>query len=222
MMNNIDCLYVNGCSFTYGAEIPEDKRLDQCYPSIIAKELDLPLILKAQPGSSNHRILRTMVEDIDDLIDQGKRPFVLIGWSEPMRYELCRLESNNWVDFTCQKAQDDELNEIITSRYNSDSGQCELFLKQLILSQSFIKERDLPSLQFNMFLIPHWALSLDRFLKLSNRLDKNIFLTSWFWMGSYLATFNNIEYYSGGHPNHVGHEIIAKFLLEQMKIRNLY
>jgi hypothetical protein len=221
-MADPDCLYVNGCSFTYGTELPEDKRLDQCYPAIIAKELNLPLILKADPGSSNQRILRTMVEDIDDLIDQGKHPFVLIGWSEPMRYELCSLKNNDWVNFTCHDDRDSELSEIITSRYNSDSGQTELFLKQLLLSQSFIKERQLRSLQFNMFQTPHWALPHDRFIKLSDRLDNTMFLSTWFWMRSYMATFTNVRYYPGGHPDHVGHEVIAKFLLEQMKHRNLY
>ena len=55
-------LYVNGCSFSYGDELqnPEEER----YSTHLGKLLDIDVVNKAWPGSSNERIWRTTKEQL--------------------------------------------------------------------------------------------------------------------------------------------------------------
>lgn len=82
---NISHLVVNGCSYTYGQGLPD--RLNQNWPSLLAKSLDLPCVNLATPGSSNSAIHRKTYEYILQNAETGSVPLVIIAWSMYWREE---------------------------------------------------------------------------------------------------------------------------------------
>jgi hypothetical protein len=217
----VDCLYVNGCSWTYGVGLEESTRLQQCWAALIAKHLNIELIMGAMPGSSNPRILRTSVQDLDKLVKQGRKPFVLIAWSHLHRYELNRLDNNKWDTFAGSTNDGDlEIAKLITAKYNSDPGNVENFIVQLLLFQSYIRDRELPSMTTPTFQIHYDALKRDYLLEISERVDKDLFLYD-FNLRSYLNTFGTARVGGPGsdHPGVEGHELLAEFLIRQLERR---
>jgi hypothetical protein len=82
-------LLVNGCSFSYGDELqnPEEER----YSTHLGKLLDIDVINKAWPGSSNERIWRTTKEQ---LFEDRNITKCLILWSDVARVENIHLDSH--------------------------------------------------------------------------------------------------------------------------------
>lgn len=216
----VDCLYVNGDSWAYGHKLDELTRMDQCWPGIVAKNLELELILNAYPGGSNQRIIRTAVQDIQSLINKGKRPLVIISWTFLHRYELCRLDNNHWDRFSGVGYEaDPELANIITSRYNSDIGNMEVFAVQSLLLQSFLKNNQIPYLLVPTFNINFELLPTELLETISNSIDLKYFMHD-FNLRSYLNSFNDLDWIDD-HPGPEGHRLIADFLLTQIRRRNL-
>jgi len=216
----VDCLYVNGDSWAYGAGLDESRRLSQCWPSLVAHDIGLELILKAKGGSSNHRIVRTSVQDIQELINNGRKPLVLISWTFPHRYELCRLDNNEWAIFSGTGHDDDaEIADLITSRYNSDIGNMEVFGTQLLLMQAFLKEKQIPYLFVPTFRIEFEVLPKHLMENLSKGVDLKYFMHD-FSLRSYLNSFNDIDWIKD-HPGPEGHKIISDFLVTQINRRKL-
>jgi len=101
MVNNIKCLYANGCSWTAGDEImpPEGEvqdlvnyRYHNSWPGYLANNLGIPLWVNEGMGATgNHRIFRRTNDFIFNWIGQGKDPknlLIIIGWSTPERAEI--------------------------------------------------------------------------------------------------------------------------------------
>ena len=216
----VDCLYVNGDSWAYGSGLVEGNRLEKCWAGCLAKDLGLELILNAERGGSNHRILRTTVQDLQQLINEGKRPLVILGWTFPHRYELCRSDNNCWDKFSgTGHDADPELAKLITTRYNSDIGNLELFGTQVMLIQSFLRNLKLPYLLVPTFRIEFEALPPDMLANIIQGIDFKYCLHD-FSLRSYLNSFNDIDWIDN-HPGPEGHRIIADFLLTQVNRRKL-
>tara|TARA_R100001594_G_C3999328_1_gene254330 strand:+ start:132 stop:860 length:729 start_codon:yes stop_codon:yes gene_type:complete len=79
-------LYVNGCSFVYGAEIkyPEKDR----WSRIFSDEYGFKEINEAKNGTSNKRILRKTKQFILDDLKRATETFFVIGWTQSCRTEL--------------------------------------------------------------------------------------------------------------------------------------
>lgn len=216
----VDCLYVNGDSWAYGAKLNEETRLTQCWASLVAKALGLELILGAYEGASNHRIIRTSVVDIQKLVNAGRRPLVLICWTFPHRYELCELETNNWVRFSGTGYDaNPELADMIAGKYNSDVGNTEVFATQALLMQSFLKNNNLPYLFVPTFRIALELLPPDMLATLRDATDLRYFMHD-FNLRSYLNSFNDLDWIKD-HPGPEGHSLLADFLLTQINRRQL-
>ena len=82
---NISHLIVNGCSYTYGQGLPD--RLNQNWPTLLAKSLNVPCINLATPGSSNTAIHRKTYEYILQNSETGSVPLVVIAWTMYWREE---------------------------------------------------------------------------------------------------------------------------------------
>ncbi len=216
----VDCLYTNGDSWTYGEFLNESTRAKQCWPSVVAEQLGLELINDARGGSCNQRIIRTSVSSLQSLINQGRKPLVVLCWSFPHRYEMCKLDTNEWVRFSgTGNDADEQLAELITSRYNSDVGNMEIFATQSLLVQSFLKEKQLPYLLVPTFRIEFELLPKALLENLSAGIDFNYFMHD-FSLRSYLNSFNDVDWVKD-HPGPEGHKILADFMLTHIKRRNL-
>ena len=81
-------LLVNGCSFSYGDELPD---VNKRYSTYLGKHLNLDVKNIAWPGSSNERIWRTTKAALYEISDISK---VFVMWSDLARVENVHLEAN--------------------------------------------------------------------------------------------------------------------------------
>ncbi|MBU3060418.1 hypothetical protein KO481_02635 [Nocardia sp. NEAU-G5] len=85
----IRLLVTNGCSCAVGKEMEHPAR--DGWPVVLAESLGVELVNLARNGSSNRRIIRTLVEQLPTVIKQsGYAPdeiMTLVSWSETSRHE---------------------------------------------------------------------------------------------------------------------------------------
>jgi len=98
-MQEISHLVVNGCSWTYGAEL--DDPATQAWPAIVSKKLGLPIVNLAIGGSSNPSIYRRTTEYLFKNLPYGSKPFVIIAWSQNTRNEAWIKEKKDYFGLGC-------------------------------------------------------------------------------------------------------------------------
>jgi hypothetical protein len=85
----IRLLVTNGCSCAIGKEMQRPER--DAWPVILADSLGVDLVNLARNGSSNRRIIRTLVELLPTVIEQTRHApdeiLTLVSWSETSRHE---------------------------------------------------------------------------------------------------------------------------------------
>ena len=213
----IDCIYANGCSMTAGDELPKNIIEQARYPSLVADYYNVPVYNNAEGGGSNSRIIRTTTQDLIDLKNQGRSPFVIIGWTAHHRFEVCN-EHHEWLQFNAGKeSKDQEFEKMYWSRYGSDIGNIESFAVQVMLMQKFLESYNIPYLMLHAFN----PVSIPRNHKLNDfaeHLDYRYFLPDLSLRG-YLTQWPNIEFGSGGHPLEEGHKKISEFIIELIENR---
>jgi hypothetical protein len=84
---NFDCLVALGDSWTWGAELPEDKQKELCWPTGLSKQLGLDCVNLAVPGSSNFCKKWNLFDWIYNNT-QYKNPLVIVGLTDPGRQLL--------------------------------------------------------------------------------------------------------------------------------------
>jgi len=212
---NVDTLYCNGDSWAYGEEL-SDK--NDSFASVISKNYSLPLINSSCPGGSNQRILRTTIEDVSRLLKQGKKPFVLIAWSLPHRFELYSCDQKKFVTFSNPNGgPDPALANLIWSKWSSDKTDVINFLTQVISLQSFLKQNNIPYFMSNVFKVVYELLDREEIELYQSQIDTDFYMYN-LPFKALLTPYINIKW-GIDHPLEEGHSIIAKFLIEQINIR---
>jgi hypothetical protein len=212
---NTDILYCNGDSWAHGVELED---VSDSFVNVIAAHYKLPVINSSLPGGSNHRILRTTIEDVSRLLKQGKSPFVLISWTLPHRFELFSVEKQKFVAFSSPgSAADDELGNILWSKWSSDKTDVINFLTQVISLQSFLKQNNVPYFMTNVFKVVYELLDKTDIELYQSQIDTTYYMYN-LPFKVLLTPYINIEW-GIEHPLKDGHAIIAKFLIEQIDIR---
>ncbi len=82
----ISHLVVNGCSYTYGQGI--ENPLRDAWPSIVARELGVPLINLAIPGQGNPPIQRRTLDYFYKDLYNNNNPFYIHAYSQSARQEV--------------------------------------------------------------------------------------------------------------------------------------
>ena len=82
----ISHLVVNGCSFTYGQGI--ENPIQDAWPSIVARELGVPLINLAIPGQGNPPIQRRTLDYFYKDLYNHNNPFYIHAYSQSARQEV--------------------------------------------------------------------------------------------------------------------------------------
>ena len=82
---DITHLVVNGCSWTYCQGLDDPKT--QGWPALVAKELGIPVVNIAVPGSGNDSICRRTHEYVYKNLPTESKPFFIIFWSQYWRRE---------------------------------------------------------------------------------------------------------------------------------------
>lgn len=212
---NVDMLYSNGDSWAHGVEL---ENVNDSFVNVIANNYKLPVINSSCPGSSNQRILRTTIEDLSRLLKQGKRPFVLISWTLPHRFELYSIDQQKFVTFSSPgSAADEDLGNLLWSKWSSDKTDVINFLTQVISLQSFFKQNNVSYFMTNVFKIVYELLDKTNIEIYQSQIDTVYYMYN-LPLKVLLTPYINIAW-GIDHPLKDGHAIIAKFLIEQIDIR---
>ena len=214
----VDTLYCNGASLVWGQELgneSEDYRSTHAFPGLVAKHYNLALINSALPGASNHRIVRTTVNDVSNLLLKNKQPLVVIAWSLPHRFELFSKEINDWVNFA--NVDKDAISNKIWTEYSTDRSDLIVFLTQVILLQSFLTKNQVPYIMLNGNEILYNILTKEEVAPYKSQIDTTYYLNE-LSIIQLLKMRVDVEW-GQAHPLEHGHQIIADFLKTHIDIR---
>ena len=106
-------LLVSGDSFTYGSECTD---LNNRWSKVLANNLGLEEVNLAQPGSSNARNTRVLVEHC---LKNDKPEILCMLWTFPSRHEYrlsYEIHGTNWVEPSCTVKIDDSQKHIPISK----------------------------------------------------------------------------------------------------------
>jgi len=146
-----DCLFLNGDS--YSALCPD--RIT--YGEFLGKELNVPLINKAVPGSNNDRIIRSSVESITDLLETGKTPLVVIGLSFIRRLEVWYYGNNTkLLSRVPDRADEHSSLKLITLDHLMNTNEITTGQKELFIETTDTLHKRLIDFYMDLFLFCNW------------------------------------------------------------------
>lgn len=236
---DVDCLYINGDSWSYGSELRDASRPDitndfhavhdayrqkHNWAGLLSRLLGLPVVNNAQAGGSNQRVMRTTLADITNLKREGRKPLAVIAWTQIQRFELYEAQKSNWRSFVGPLAENTPAIGLdIWKNYSSDRSDVQIYLQQLIYMDSFLKTNGVPYLGTNVFR-HNWNIMEDyskdpefapHLHHLSNtvKVDNHLYNVS---ISQVLTPHLDVIYGPGGHPLERGQEIIAKHLYTKL------
>jgi hypothetical protein len=179
MNRNIRTLYANGCSLTFGMEVggeimkgttydtfsdykisdeQDQRRQRLIWPMqlkhlLVANDIEVQNVLvNATNGSSNDRIVRTVIHDIR-LKELGPEDLVIIGWTESERFEV--VHEGNWLQHSVnmsisfpyrERKFAEEWGRLMC---NDDTKTWERFLTQVLIVQDALNAHGIPFVMFN-------------------------------------------------------------------------
>lgn len=237
-----DCLYVCGDSWTHGSElidptseepnhfapVHEAYRLSHYWPALVAKNLGVEAIDGSHPGGGNDRILRVAMYDVAKLLKAGRKPFVVIAWSQLHRFELPegKTGGNFWRSFVSPLAKNNpRVADEVWREWSSDRTDVIKWIQQIINLDNFLKINNVNYLSTTVFKESSWAYDthtgqdggyFDPYLsqiKQHVNLTRHALNIPFEWV---LKQHENVSYGPGGHPLRRGHEIIAEQIYSQI------
>jgi hypothetical protein len=219
-MIKYDCLYVSGCSFTYGDGLDEKTRISSNWAGLIGEKLNIPVINEGMGGGGNDRIFRTAMTSISKLISENKNPLVIICWTARHRREIFDVRQNNWRVIIPpanpgapgeKPAYRNEFDEMYFKCYSDDSDDTIRTLSYKIGLQSFLKQQKIKHLYTSVWgLVPIYNQPYHHFFE---KID--------------ITDFNLVDLYDKSmelpcmHPNKEAHQLIAARLLEELDKINI-
>jgi len=219
-------LIVGGDSFCNWPLEELDGHRQNCWPALLAKDLNLELKDFSRAGCSNDRIFRYVLPNISE-----SSALVVVLWSSTSRYEFTNPQTSkivsNLSSHDTYVLQDWYLNYCRTLLYSlSISNTCKLmnvpFVQRFVFThdcwwdntlESFIKQlRD--NLLFDNLPDDIIQERFDYLKSLYNSIDSVNLNNS---IQSFVET--SVEYKN--HPTHYGHKQIRDNIIEEIKWQNL-
>ena len=207
-----------GDSFTYGEELADRTN---AWPQVLANKINYELVNLGQPSASNDKILRKTL----DYLTFNTVELVVIGWSNIGRSEhadefgyydvwpgyqgnLFRQDGSNWrsdlVDYV--------------SRYHSAEAIHRKYIQQVILLQSYFKQRGIRYVMLNIVQNEYYKKkSFEGHLRYFEEVDEENFLG--FNQSGMMEWTYGCPQGPGGHFLEQGHQLVADRIYEH--IRNL-
>lgn len=231
-------LFVNGCSFTHGAEIIENECLDNgdpiprffnpahelfreqnVYAYHLHKKLKTTDLVNLSEGaSSNTRIVRTTLDFFIDRLNRGLPVddyIAVIQWTGTGRFELCE-DNDHWISVFpggVVPAQTPERVAILQQRMLEHPQNFKLeWQRQLICLSSF----------FNQHNIKYLFATISTFATDDSfELPEGYYRNSINWLGTDTASNRVLEdirlTYPWRHPNLEGHKVIADRMYKRLQ-----
>jgi hypothetical protein len=204
-----------GDSFTYGEELAE---LTSAWPFLLGDRLGYEVNNLAKPGSGNTRMVRTVLENIDDF------DLIIVAWSHYSRLEFADQfgifdiwpgrDTRTFVDNLRYRGQ---LSDYLTE-YHNDDYQYFQYLINIILMQDFFKKNNKRYLMIDAFGNDYNTFKTnDKIMKFRKKIDPK------YYVGWPDDTMMEITYKlpkgPRGHFLEHGHQVVADKIYEH--IRNL-
>ena len=216
-----DLIYCNGDSWACGDELSDsrDQRIKKSFPGLLARDLNLSIVNSAIPGGSNHRTLRSTVEDLSRLLMEGKKPFALITWTFPHRFELYNKKEDKWVDFNNTEADGDmSIGNTIWSKFSTDKSDLLTMLTQVVLMESFLVRNNIPYFMVNIHSVNYRLLTKEEEFRYQSQINPDYYLGG-LPLKELLLTYPTVKWGERGHPLEDGHKIVADFLNQHIRLR---
>ena len=238
----VDCLYACGDSWTFGSELRDPDRdsnndFDEVssiyrniysWPALLGQQFNLEVINDGQAGASNHFIIRKAIKGITNLLRAGRRPFVILPWTQLQRLEIWDAKAEHYVnavgpaDSTSPAIAFD-----IWGNYSSDFSNVQEFLQQNILLDGFMKTHNISYLSTNVFkenyeLMQKFINDEREFGHLFHHMSSQVGMEQHLYhiaLKQIVEQHEGISYGKGGHPLKDGHKIIADYLQAQIEKR---
>lgn len=236
-----DCLYVCGDSWTCGSElidptsdipnhfdpVHEKYRMAHHWPRLVADRMGVELIDGSMAGASNDRMLRVTMYDVANLIMQGRRPFVIVAWSQLQRFELPEGPKGEfWRSFVSPRNPGEPRVAIDTwKQWSSDRSDVVKWIQQLISLSLFLKANGVDHLGLTVFKETYWlyeqytSQEADFFKPYLTQIRQHVNFTRHalnISMETYLGQHENVAYGPGGHPLRHGHVLMADQIYSQL------
>lgn len=235
-----DCIYTNGCSWTYGSELVDPLHKNEIadhfahqhdryrqahhWPELLAQSWGVSKYDGSEAGSSNDRIYRTTVRDVIDLVRQGRKPFVVIAWTQLHRFELPEAQpSKNYRQFVSPIGELPLVAKEIWEKWNTDRADVERWLGQLIGLDSLFRTLAVDHMSTTVFnfTYPQYERETEdpyfenHLYYLRNTMNLSNHLLH-YCLETYLKQQSGVTYGVGGHPLEIGHKLIADYIRRHM------
>ncbi len=235
-----DCIYTNGCSWTYGSELIDPDlptvidhfddrhnqyRINHQWPTHLAQSWGVPVYDGSEAGGCNDRIVRTTFKDVNELLMQGRRPFVVIAWTQLHRFELPHGGAGeHYRQFVSPNDSDlPRAAKEIWAQWSGDRSDVVRWLVNLISVDAFLKAVGVDYIGttvFNKTYRTYEAVTEDNnlspyteYLKTQMALSRHLLHYS---LEGYLRQQAHVEYGPGGHPLMHGHQLISEHIRRHM------
>lgn len=206
---NVDCLYVNGCSFSEGAELHDSN--NSRWSKLVADHYNIQEVNCAQGGGSNDRIFRTTTQDL--LKMQGsKNPYVVLMFTNLSRFET-GTSNGNWFPWSINSTElsekDIKFASMYYENYQNDACDVERFAVQLFHLQNMLQSLNIPYLFLHGLNTP---VETNKIESIASYLDLRYYVHQ-FDVRQYLMQWPNIKFGPGGHPLEIGQEKIKEWII---------
>lgn len=216
---HIKRLVAVGCSWTYGAELPESERLQKSYPGLVASHYGLELDNCGYPGASLESMRWVMRWHLQKNDQQDT--LWLVGLTESTRkswYNAIGLEQDYNFNFNQpERPWNQHVHNIWLKNNNTTINPSWYELNRLWIANCYDTKwaeqnhwetvrifSTLPNVvQFNCLINPY---------KNSNVITNE---------SSFREMLGPDYLYPGKHPNQIGHEIISKYLINYIDCVNI-
>ena len=200
-----------GCSWTYGAELPEQQRLQKSYPGLVADHYGLELENCGYPGASLESMRWLLHWHLQNHNQQDT--LWLVGLTESTRKSWYNaIESDADYDFNFNQPErpwNQHVHNVWLKTDNSTINPTWYELNKLWTANSF----DTRWAEHN-----HWE-TVRLFSTLPNVVQFNCLINPYKNAnvitndGSFREMLEPEHLFPGKHPNQTGHEIISKYLI---------
>ena len=202
-----------GDSFTYGEELAE---LTSAWPFLLGNKLGYEVTNLANPGSGNTRMVRTVVENIDDF------DLIIIAWSHYSRLEFADQFGifDTWPGhvsriFVGDLEYRDQLSNYVT-KYHNDDYQYFQYLINIILMQDFFKKNNKRYLMIDAFGNDYNTFKTnDKIMKFRKKIDSRYYVG---WPDyTMMEITNNLPKGPRGHFLEEGHAAVSNKIYEHIR-----
>lgn len=202
-----------GDSFTYGEELSD---LNNAWPFLLGKKIDYNVMNFGAPGSSNDRMIRILLENLVE--NEVPVDMVIICWSFLNRTEMA--DEIGYYDIwpgATKYFQDHRVQAVkYISSYHSRRALYKKYLQQIILTQEFLKHRNIKYVMFDVLVNDYYKKQHDfPWTNYAKQIDQNFYIQfNQEGMGEWTS---HCEKGPKGHFLDEGHRVVADRVYEHIR-----